>query len=204
MAANPAKGVAVLRKLIVTENITLDGVIDASDGWFTPTGAEDVDMSDVLATQQEHMRQADAVLLGRVTYDEFRSYWPHQTEDTTGVTDYLNRTTKYVISGTLTAPDWRNTVVLRGPLADEVTALKESAGQDIVATGSVQLVQALVTTGLVDEYRLFVYPVVLGRGRRLFESGTTKSGLQLEEARAFASGLALLRYGLPDGGDPAQ
>jgi len=183
-----------VRKLVVTENITLDGVIEALDGWFTPSGADGDDATDIEQAQREHMRAADAVLLGRVTYEEFESYWPHQTDDTTGITDYLNRTTKYVVSGTLTEPSWENTVVLGGPLADAVAAVKSLDGGDIVATGSVSLVQSLVEAGLVDEYRLFVYPVVLGRGRRLFPSGVSHTSLRLGEARAFRSGIVLLRY----------
>jgi len=181
-----------VRKLVVTENITLDGVIEALDGWFTPSGADGEDTSDIEQVQQEHMRAADAVLLGRVTYEEFESYWPHQTDDTTGIADYLNRTTKYVVSRTLTEPTWENTVVLDGP--DAVVALKSAEGADIVATGSVSLVRSLVRAGMVDEFRLFVYPVVLGRGRPLFPSGVERTGLHLEEARAFRSGIVLLRY----------
>ena len=183
-----------MRDLVVTENITVDGVIDASEGWFTPSGGEDGNAAEMAEVQRKHMSGADAVLLGRVTYQEFESYWPLQTDDPTGVSDYLNRTTKYVVSGTLSAPTWANTAVLRGPLADDVAALKEQPGQAIVATGSIRLVHALVRSGLVDEYRLFVYPVVLGRGARLFEGATDLPELRLVEARPFSSGVVLLRY----------
>ena len=113
------------------------------------------------------------MLLGRLTFESFRGYWPQQTDDTTGVSDYLNRVEKYVVSSTLEEPGWEHTTILRGDLADEVAALKERPGGDIVATGSITLVHALDRTGLVDEYRLFVYPVVLGQGRRLFEEPPT-------------------------------
>ena len=188
------KGRAV-RDLVVTENITLDGVIDASEDWFQPTGSEDPDATAELAqAQSEHMAAADAVLLGRVTFEEFRGFWPNQTDDQTGISEYLDNTMKYVASSTLTDPAWQNTTVLRGPLADEVAALKAQPGKAIVATGSVQLVHGLVPTGLVDEYRLFVYPVVVGRGRRLFPDRTARSGLRLIETRPFRSGIVLLRY----------
>ncbi len=187
-------GGMTMRNLVVTENITLDGVIDASEGWFTPSGDDgDNDTADMAQVQQEHMNDADAVLLGRVTYEQFQGYWPLQTDDTTGISDYLNRTDKYVVSATLPAPTWQNTTVLDGPLAEEVATLKERPGKAIVATGSVSLVQALLPTGLVDEYRLFVYPVVLGRGRRLFEDATDLGALRLVAARPFSSGVVLMR-----------
>ena len=145
-----------MRKLVVTENITVDGVIDMAAGWFDPL-ATDVDQSDIIATNAEHSAAADALLVGRNTFEAFRDFWPKQTDDPTGVSDYLNRVNKYVVSRTIGDPGWQNTTVLRGDLVAEVQALKAAPGRDIVATGSVQLVQALVATGLVDEYRLFVF-----------------------------------------------
>jgi dihydrofolate reductase len=183
-----------VRDLIVTENITLDGVIDASEGWFAPAGEEDVDQSDLVAALGEHTRAADAFLVGRITFEEMRGYWPEQTDDETGVTEYLDAVAKYVVSSTLEDPGWDRTTVLRGPLRDEIRALKAAPGKDIVVTGSVSLVRDLVASGLVDEYRLFVYPVVLGRGRRLFEDATTVPRLRLVETRPFRSGIVLLRY----------
>jgi dihydrofolate reductase len=188
-------GTGGMRKLVITENITVDGVIEATENWFGPSGADlDVDQSDQQAVLQEQMDGADAVLFGRVTFEQMRSYWPHQTDDTTGVTDYLNRVTKYVASRTLEEPEWAHTRVLRGPLAEEVAGLKTAPGRDIVCTGSVTLAPALIGTGLVDEYRLFVYPVVLGRGARLFADATTVGDLRLAETRPFRSGVVLMRY----------
>jgi dihydrofolate reductase len=103
-------------------------------------------------------RAADAFLTGRVTFEQFRAYWPHQADDPTGISDYLNRVQKYVVSATLAEPGWEPTAVLRGPLREEITALKSAPGRDIVVTGSITLVHALIAAGLVDEYRLFVYP----------------------------------------------
>jgi len=180
-----------MRDLIVTENITLDGVIDASSGWFAQLGGEDT--HDLAAVNREHMARADAVLLGRGTYQAFYDYWPKQTDDTSGVPDYLNRTNKYVISSSLEAPEWQNTTILRGPLAKEALALKQQPGKDIVATGSITLVRSLVEEGLVDVYRLFVYPVVLGQGRRLFPDGIG-ADLRLTDTKAFCSGVVLLSY----------
>jgi dihydrofolate reductase len=184
-----------MRDLAVTENITLDGVIDASEGWFSVVDVPGVDESDLQATLREQAQAADAVLFGRVTFEEMRGYWPQQTDDTTGVTDYLNRVDKYVVSGTLGDPGWEPTTVLPADgLQDAILALKSEPGGDIVTTGSITLVHALVAAGLVDEYRLFVYPVVLGRGRRLFAEGTEVPRLRLVETRPFRSGIVLLRY----------
>jgi dihydrofolate reductase len=171
--------------------ITLDGVIDLAAGWFDPLD-QTVDQSDMIAATAEHQAGADALLVGRHTFEAFRGFWPQQTDDPTGVADYLSAVQKYVVSGTLTDPAWQNSTVLGGPLTDEVWALKAASGRDIVATGSIRLVHALIAGELVDELRLFVYPVVAGSGARLFEAAGEK--LELLETRAFMSGVVLLRY----------
>ena len=183
-----------MRKLVVTENITLDGVIDASEGWFEPAGDQEVDESDVIAALREQQQAADAVLMGRLTFEQMRGYWPLQTDDETGVTDYLNSVSKYVVSGTMKDPEWERSTVLSGELEDQVRELKGQPGKDIVATGSITLVHELIALDLVDEYRLFVYPVVLGRGARLFEDARGVPRLRLVDSRAFRSGVVLLTY----------
>jgi dihydrofolate reductase len=180
-----------MRTLVVTENVTVDGVIDLAAGWFDPL-AENIDQSDITAATTEHREAADALLVGRNTFEAFRGFWPSQTDDPTGISGYLNAVNKYVVSSTLGDPGWENTTVLRGDVVEEVRALKAAAGRDIVATGSVRLVHALIAASLVDEYRLFVFPVVVGRGARLFESADVT--LRLLEARPFVSGAVLLRY----------
>jgi dihydrofolate reductase len=177
-----------MRDLVVTENITLDGVIAPMDGWFDP-GAQD---EDLVAANAEHREGADALVLGRVTYEEFAGYWPAQVHDRTGISGYLNRVSKYVFSATMDHADWVNTTILRGPIEDELAALKRAPGADIVVTGSASLVRSLLPTGLVDVLRLFVYPVVQGHGRRLF--GQMTANLTLLDARAFRSGVVLLAY----------
>jgi dihydrofolate reductase len=185
-----------MRTLAVTENITLDGVIDAAEGWFGPAGTDDeVDRSDLEEALREQREAADALLVGRVTFEQLRGFWPERTDDPTGTSEYLNRVPKYVVSRTLREPGWANSTVLSGELAEEVAALKSRDGRDIVATGSMDVVRQLVREGLVDEYRLFVYPVVLGRGQRLFDGATGMPRLELVETRRFRSGVVLLRYG---------
>jgi dihydrofolate reductase len=180
-----------MRDLIVTENITLDGVIEATEGWFDPAGGED-DVSDVEAALRKQREAADALLLGRVTFEQMRGYWPLQTDDTTGITDYLNGVSKYVVSSTMQDPEWERTSVMRS--VEDIRALKSEAGGDIVTTGSIGLVRALIAAGLVDEYRLFTYPVVLGRGQRLFTDATEVPRLRLVESQPFRASIMLLRY----------
>jgi dihydrofolate reductase len=181
-------------ELIVTQNITLDGVIDAAEGWFDASGEEGTDQSDVLEAVHEEIATTDALLVGRVTFEQMRGYWPLQIDDPTGVRDHLNEVHKYVVSRTLLDPAWERSPVLRGPLLEEVRGLKAQPGKGIVITGSMSLMPELVAGGVVDEYRLFIYPVVLGRGRRLFADATNLPRLRLVEARPFRSGIVLLRY----------
>ena len=183
-----------VRKLAVTENITLDGVIDASEGWFVPSGEEEVDQSDLNAALRVQAAAADAVLLGRVTFEEMRGFWPLQTDDQTGVTDYLNNVEKYVVTSTMTEPGWQHSTVLSGDVEESIRELKGREGKDIVVTGSITLVHELIARGLVDEYRMFVYPVVIGRGARLFEDATNVGKLRFVDCRPFSSGIVLTRY----------
>jgi dihydrofolate reductase len=183
-----------MRRLIVTENITADGVIDLAGGWFTAGTSSDTD-AEQRSVEEEHRSSADALLVGRHTFEAFRSFWPGRPDDPTGVSAYLDRVAKYVVSSTLTDDElgWAGSQVLRGRLESAVQQLKEQPGGDIVATGSTRLVHALIGARLVDEYRLFVHPVVVGRGARLFTDAAA-GALRLLEARPFPSGVALLRY----------
>jgi dihydrofolate reductase len=193
-----------MQELIVTQNITLDGVIDAAEGWFDPSDGEGADQSDLIEAVRDGMATTDALLFGRVTFEQMRGYWPLQTDDVTGVRDHLNEAHKYVVSRTLQDPAWERSTVLRGPLLEEVHRLKAQPGKGIVATGSMSLMPELVAGDVVDEYRLFVYPVVLGRGRRLFADVTGVPRLRLAETRPFRSGIVLLRYRTArDRGEPA-
>jgi dihydrofolate reductase len=180
-----------MRKLVITENITLDGSIEMLGDWFDPQLQDE----DLLEESHRQDSQADALLVGRQTFEDFRDYWPKQTDDATGVTNYLNQVAKYVVSSTMTDPGWENSTVLTGDPVEQTSALKSQPGKDIVLTGSISLAHTLIEAGVVDEYRLFVYPTVQGRGRRLFPDGTTIPTLALvEPPKAFRSGITLLRY----------
>ncbi len=180
-----------MRTLAITQNITLDGSIEMLDDWFDPQLQDD----DLLEESHRQDAQADALLVGRQTFEDFRSYWPKQRDDATGVTDYLNRVDKYVVSSTMGDPEWASSTVLTGDPVERVSELKAQRGKDIVLTGSISLAHTLIAAGLVDEYRLFVYPTVQGRGRRLFPDGTAIGRLRLmEPPTSFRSGIMLMKY----------
>jgi dihydrofolate reductase len=183
-----------MRTLAITQNITMDGSIEMLGNWFEPQGQAEVDQSDLLEVLHRENSEADACLVGRQTFTDLRGYWPKQTDDQTGVTDYLNGVQKYVVSKTLTDPEWENTTILSGNAIEDIRALKDKPGKDVVATGSITLCHALIEAGLVDQYRLYVYPVVQGRGRRLFPDGIELPYLKLLEAKPFRSGIVYLRY----------
>ena len=183
-------------KLVIKQNVTLDGVIEAVDDWFTPAKG-DADMSDVQAQLREMMSREEGLLLGRVTFEQFRGYWPQQTDDRTGITRHLNRIQKHVASRSLGDPGWENTTVLREPLVDAVRALKDRQGGELGVTGSISVCHELIRAGLVDEYNLFVYPLTLGKGRRLFVEGNDRNNLSLVNAKPFRSGIVLLTYRRP-------
>jgi dihydrofolate reductase len=179
-----------MRKLVITQNVTVDGSIEMLDNWFDPQAQDD----QLLAESHRQDSESDAMLLGRKTFEDFRSYWPKQTGDTTGITDYLNSVEKYVVSTTMSDPQWANSTVLSGAPMTQVRDLKALPGKDIVVTGSITLTHALIAEDLVDEYRLFVHPAVQGRGRGLFPAGTTAALRQAREPMRFPSGVVLLRY----------
>ncbi len=137
------------------------------------------------------------MLLGRQTFEDFRGYWPQHTDEPAGA--YLDQVQKYVVSSSMTDPQWRNSTVLSGDPLDEVRQLKDSDGGDIMLTGSITLAHSALAAGLVDEMRLFVYPAVQGRGKGLVAEGTSLPDLTLLESKSFRSGVALLCYAVNNG-----
>ena len=167
-----------MRKLVITQNITVDGAVEMLGDWFDPQLADE----DLVAESHRQDAEADALLVGRQTFEDFRSYWPKQTEDPTGITAYLNEVAKYVVSSTMSDPGWKNSTVLTGDPVEQTKKLKSRPGKDIVLTGSISLAHALIAARLVDEYRLFVYPDGAGRRtsaiprrRRVSETGVGRT-----------------------------
>ena len=173
-------------KLVVTEFITIDGVIEDPGGSekFERGGwAFQFDQGEEGGKFKfDELAASDAQLLGRVTYDGFAAAWPTM-EGTGEFGEKMNAMPKFVVSKTLTNPEWNNTTVLGGELAGEVAELKGQFAGDILVAGSAQLVRALVADGLVDELRLMVFPTVLGAGKRLFEDGGAATSLKLVDTK---------------------
>jgi dihydrofolate reductase len=174
-----------MRKIVVTEFISLDGVIE-NPAWSFPYWNDEI--SNFKDVEQVN---SDTMLMGRVTYDGFAAAWPNRTSDGA---DYMNNTRKYVVSTTLDKAEWKNTTVIKANVVEAIKKLKEQEGTDILVYGSGELVQTLLQHNLVDSLRLLVYPVVIGEGKRLFHDGTTAK-FTLEEAQAFSSGVTALVYG---------
>jgi dihydrofolate reductase len=174
-------------RLVLTENSTADGVIDMAAGWFDPADQTD---DELVAAMRAHMAEQDALLLGRTTFEAFRSYWPNQTDDATGITDHLNRIQKYVLSRTLEDPGWEPTTILHD--FEEVRALLAQPGQ-LGVTGSISVANQLAVADLIDEYRLLVYPVLVGPGSGVLPRAG-RLDLELTEATPFRSGVTLLRF----------
>lgn len=183
------------RRLVITENISLDGVIENDGSWFDPQ-EDSPQQRELAAITREHAAASDGFLVGRTTFEEMRGFWPQQKDDRTGVTDHLNQVKKYVVSSDLEDPGWDGTTVLRGgeDLRLQIQALKDEDGTDIVLTGSIKLAHHLLRLGIVDELRLFLYPVILGRGRRLFPAGVDVRDFEVAQTHRFSAGVVLLRY----------
>jgi dihydrofolate reductase len=183
-------------RIVVTEFVSLDGVME------DPGGAEDFKYGGwtfEISRGEEGDRfkldealTAEALLLGRVTYEGFAAAWPSRDGE---FADKFNSMPKYVVSSTLEDPEWRNTTVLRGDLADEIAKLRIEVDGDIVVHGSGRLVQGLIELDLVDELRLMVFPVILGSGLQLFGETSDKKRLRLADSKVVGDGVAILIYG---------
>jgi len=177
-------------RIVVTEFVTLDGVIEdpggsektAQGGWaFKFERGDEGDKY-----KFDELMAADALLLGRVTYEGFAAAWPNYSDEV-GFAAKMNSMPKYVLSSTLEQGSWENSTVLRGDAAAEAAKLKAQVAGDILVEGSASLVHALQDADLVDEYRLMVFPTVLGAGKRLFRDGARPGGMELVEARPAGS-----------------
>jgi dihydrofolate reductase len=182
-------------RIVVTEFVSLDGVIE------DPGGSEDFKYGgwsfefnrgdDGDKFKLDETMDSGALLLGRRTYEGFAEAWPTRDGE---FADKFNNMPKYVVSSTLKDPDWTNSTVIDGDLAQAVSKLREEVDGDVVVHGSAQLVQALVDQGLVDELRLMVFPVILGAGKRLFGETGDKKALRLTDSKTVGDGVSILIY----------
>jgi dihydrofolate reductase len=178
-----------VRRIIASEHMSLDGVVEAPERWSFPYFNEELGQEIGAA-----MATSDAMLMGRATYEEWAAYWPKQDPEENQVAGFMNGASKFVVSTTLEGPlGWQNSTLIEGDVPEEIDKLKRQEGGDITISGSGSLVRSLIGDGLIDELRLMVYPVVLGGGKRLFEDGEQTS-LELVESKSFATGVVYLTY----------
>jgi dihydrofolate reductase len=193
-----------MRKLIASTFVSLDGILQAPGGpdedpagfphggWVFPFFDEDADISGA-----GFDGKGRELVLGRKTYEIFEAYWPYQAKDDP-IAQTLNATKKHVATRTLKSLEWHNSSVLVGDVVAAVKALKASPGLDLQIIGSGNLIQTLQGAGLIDEYNVWTFPVVLGRGKRLFEAGARPDALRLTESKTSKKGVVMSRY-VPDG-----
>jgi dihydrofolate reductase len=188
------KGSIHMRKLWVKAWVTLDGVFDADTMslWWPPVNEAAVDYAKRLDYIAEEYRRGDTYLLGRTTYEML---WPGWSKDTTSdLGAILNGMKKYVVSNTLTTAPWEGSRIISGNVVEEITKLKQQPGRDIIIDGSATLVQSLMGTGLIDEYRFLVQPFIVGRGRRFFPDGMPPTTVKLVESNLLSFGSMALIF----------
>ena len=189
------------RRIVVTNHLTLDGVMQApggreedTRGGFTHGGWATANNDEVMGRKLgEGMATSAALLFGRRTYEQFHGFWPKQGDNP--FTEALNKTQKYVASTTLAEPlPWENSTLLEGDVPQAVSRLKREDGDDIVIMGSGELIRSLIPHGLIDEYLLMIHPLVLGTGTRLFDGDASRSRLRLVDATPTTKGVILATY----------
>jgi dihydrofolate reductase len=177
-----------MRKIVAGLFISLDGVTESPQNW--QLGLMDEEAG---ADVGQGMEEADTILLGRRTYQEFAAYWPNASP-AEPFAAYINNTPKLVVSNSLTSVDWQHTSIISGDVNGQLAKLKEGHGKNLGITGSVTLVRSLLREGLLDELRLQVYPVVVGKGKHLFEESIGKLPMKLVDSKITTNGIALLHY----------
>jgi dihydrofolate reductase len=177
-----------MRKIVATEYVSLDGVMDEPGKWSGPFFNDEA-----AKFKYDELFASDALLLGRVTYEGFAKAWPTM-EGTGDFGERMNGMPKYVVSTTLRNPEWTNSRVISQNVVEEIAKLKEESGQDLLLSGSGKLLHTLMEHDLVDEYRLMLHPIVLGDGKRLFENESQAKALKLVETKPLASGIVILTY----------
>jgi dihydrofolate reductase len=177
-------------KVVASEFVSLDGVVESPEKWHFPYFNDQ--MGDAIGAA---MATSDAMLMGRVLYEEWAAFWPKQDPDENPVAARMNGVRKYVVSTTLEEPlEWENSTLIGDNIAEEISKLKEQPGKDISISGSPTLVRSLLEEDLLDELRLMVHPIVVGSGKRLFEDGGDQKALQLVDSKTFSTGVLYLTY----------
>ncbi len=175
-----------MRKINAWLFVTLDGVMEAPENWVMPD-------DEMFGAMETDYAEADALLLGRRTYETFAASWPQRGSEVANA-DWMNNTRKYVASTTLDSPEWQNSTVIEGDVAEALSRLKQENGKNIMVNGSATLVRSLLRDNLLDELRLFVHPVVVGSGGRLFEDGGDQVELKLADTHTYDNGVVSLTY----------
>ena len=179
-----------MRKVVAAEFLSLDGVMESPDKWHFPYFNEE--MGQAIG---EGFAAADAMLMGRVNYEEWAAFWPGQDPQENPMAAQMNAMQKYVVSTTLEEPlGWQNSTLIGENVAEEIASLKQKEGGDIVISGSGALVRSLLQYGLLDELKLMIHPVVVGGGKRLFEDESEHKALKLVDSKTFATGVVYLTY----------
>lgn len=180
-----------MRKIVVSEGISLDGVFDAETmgKWAAPFYSEERD-----AFIRGLVLASDVLLLGRRTFDLQAWYWPNQKDDKYGIANHKNNMAKYVVTSTPLQAQWNNSTIIKNNIVEEVAKLKQQPSQDILIEGSATLVESLAQAELVDEYKLMVHPVIAGEGKRFFTDGMGLTRLKLVESKPISLGIVLLTY----------
>src|SRR5215212_1375835 len=180
----------LMRKVVASELMSLDGVVESPDKWHFPYFNDE--MAEAIGAA---MAASDAMLMGRVLYEEWAAFWQKQDPDENPVAARMNGVRKYVVSTTLEEPlEWNNSTLIGDNVAEEILRLKEQPGKDISISGSPTLVRSLFEENLLDELRLMVHPIVVGSGKRMFEEGGDQKALQLLDSKTFNTGVLYLTY----------
>ncbi len=175
-----------MRKIIVSTYVSLDGVIEAPEKWSLKFWNDEH-----AKYANDQLFASDALLMGRMVYEGFAASWPSRRNE---FADRMNGLPKYVVSTTLEEAEWNNSTIIKENVAEEVSRLKEQPGQDILMYGSADLMHTLMEHDLIDEYRIWVHPVVLGSGKRLVKDESETKVLRLVDTTTFSSGVVILSY----------
>jgi dihydrofolate reductase len=179
-----------MRKVVAAEFLSLDGVMESPDQWHFPYFNDE--MGQAIG---EGFESSDAMLMGRVLYEEWAAFWPQQDPEENPVAATMNDVRKYVVSTTLEEPlEWNNASLIGENVAEAISELKAQPGKDIVISGSGVLVRSLLEYSVLDELKLMVHPVIVGSGKRLFEDGEKQTPLELVDSKTFSTGVVYLTY----------